>query len=69
MSSQAESLQQLMAFFRVRDGDMAFVRPVVAQAPRLPLPPAPHVALPHPASTKAARVNGKNGSSGGFKQF
>jgi methyl-accepting chemotaxis protein len=68
MSSQAESLQQLMAFFRIGDGD-AFARPVAAKTPRLPQPPMPHVALPHPSATKAARVNGKAGANGGFKPF
>ncbi len=72
MSSQAESLQQLMAFFKVIDAfGGALARPASAHAARPTFPPATvtHVALPHPATTRAARANGAAGADHGFKRF
>jgi methyl-accepting chemotaxis protein len=79
MATQAESLQQLMAFFQMRDGhDGAVARPA-APAPRPQAPvltplvrPAAELvsvpALPHPATTKASRLNGSS-SNGEYKRF
>jgi len=71
MAIQAESLQQLMSFFKVNGGyDGASQRPAVPHAPALqPAAPAPHVALSHPAVASGKANGGAHPSDHGFKHF
>jgi hypothetical protein len=70
MSSQAESLQQLMSFFNVGDGfGGALASRPNGHAAHLPQPPAPQVVLAHPRALEGAQVKGANGSDHGFKRF
>jgi hypothetical protein len=68
MSSQAESLQQLMGFFQVKDGlDGVQRRPAAPRAPVTPKPPAPR---PAPVAALPSKLNGrKQTSDHEFKRF
>ena len=72
MASQAESLQQLMGFFQVKDGHDggAMWRPAAPRpvAPPTSAPQAPHAALRRPA-TRIGRLDGTQASDHEFKRF
>ena len=63
LTAQAERLQQLMAFFRVAEGEEAgWARGPAAPTPPAPRPPAPGRGLPSPATgRRGPEGNGHGG--------